>query len=81
MVTFPALFTASVAMPPKLFSTFMHSDRFSSVCVAMASARTLFVITLPAAFMAFAFMALGAIGSAKLGGRVQLGVGEAGACL
>merc|ERR1719229_607933 len=70
MVTLPALFTASVAMPPKLFST---------VCVAMASARPLFVITLPAAFMAFAFM--GAIGSGKLGGGVQLGVCEVGACL
>merc|ERR1719382_1904049 len=68
MVTFPALFTASVAMPPKLFSTFS---------VAMASARPLFVITLPAAFMAFAFM--GAIGSGKLGGGVQLGVCEVGA--
>merc|ERR1719291_137277 len=71
MVTFPALFTASVAMPPKLFNTFMHSDRFSSVCVAMASARPLFVITLPAAFMAFAFM--GAIGFGKLGEGVQFG--------
>merc|ERR1719284_289947 len=72
MVTLPALFTASVAMPPKLFSTFMQSDRFSSVCVAMASARPLFVITLLAAFMAFAFM--GAIfGSGKLGVGVQFG--------
>merc|ERR1719277_1749666 len=79
MVTLPALFTASVAMPPKLFSTFMQSDRFNSVCVAMASARPLFVITLPAAFIAFAFM--GAIGSGKLGGGVQLGVCEVGACL
>merc|ERR1719284_1692397 len=51
MVTLPVLFTASVAMPPKLFST------------------------LPAAFMAFAFM--GAIGSGKLGGGVQFGVCEA----
>merc|ERR1719378_908519 len=58
MVTLPAFFTESVAMPPKLFSTFMQSDRLSSVSDAMASARPLFVIALPAAaFMALPFMA------------------------
>merc|ERR1719291_686898 len=74
MVTFPELFTASVATSPKLFSTFMHSERFNSVSAASASARPLFVITLLAAAFA-AFIALGAMATKWKGDKKAIGKG------
>merc|ERR1719497_76921 len=62
MVTFPALLTCLVATETRLSSTFMQSFFFSSVSVAMASAKPPLDKALAAPFMAFiAFIALGAM--------------------
>merc|ERR1711974_523870 len=41
---FPAFFTCCALTSPKLVSSFMHSDFFSSVCAAKASAKPPMVI-------------------------------------
>merc|ERR1719291_1490037 len=58
MVNLPAFCTSLAPTPARQSSTFMHSDFFSAVDAARASARPVFVRGLPLAFIALAFIAL-----------------------
>merc|ERR1712061_875833 len=67
MVILPAAFTCFVATDAKQTRTLVTSLFFSSVSVAIASARPPLDKTLPAAFIAF--IALDAIAMSKLAGQ------------
>merc|ERR1719401_2393693 len=70
MVTLPAAFTCFVATEAKLSRIIVTSFFFSSVSVAIASARPPLDKAAPAAFIAFiAFIAFGAIAVSELAGR------------
>ena len=53
IVNLPAFFSCVAATPPKLLITFMHSDLFSSVSEAKASAKPPLVMGFAPDFIAF----------------------------